>query len=313
MKTTSLKKQSITIMLISCALVLLGRFYQFFFFGSPFRTILWDESLLTGLVLNFYDSWNAYATDPIINYRIEVLSKIAAIIFLLTSIVVLFWYKISSIVIKKSLIWMSFVFLVFMAISMFKDKIYAWLPVFELSIQLSPLVLLTFWNNIEKLNVRFLTRFLKTAIALTFIPHGLFAMGVFPVPGHFTDMTISILGVTENEAKLFLWIVGFIDVVGSILIFIPHKISKIILYYFVFWGLITAFARVYSGFVPGLAGMTLHNSLFLTIYRLPHGLIPLATLYLLNIKQLKIIKNEKLQPHDFGLRFPLGKPTESEQ
>jgi hypothetical protein len=196
---------------------------------------------------------------------------------------------------------------------MFKEKNYAWLPVFELSIQISPLILLTFWDNFEKLNTSFLVNFLKVAIALTFIPHGLFAMGVFPVPGHFVDMTISILKITEDNARIFLWVVGFLDVVGSILIFVSFRFSKIILYYFVFWGLVTALARIYVGFIPQLAGMTIHNSLFLTIYRLPHGLVPLATLYLIQINHLKLIKNEKPQLSNFGLRFPFGKRAESQQ
>ncbi|WP_299365775.1 hypothetical protein [Winogradskyella sp.] len=310
---TLLQKQSIKIILISCALVLFGRFYQFYFFGSPYRAFLWDESLLTPIVLYFYDSWNAYATDPTINYRIELLTKIVAVIFLITSFIALFWFKVSSMIIKKSLIWISFVFLIFMALSMFKEKNYSWLPVFELSIQLSPIVLLAFWKNIEKLSISFLTNFLKIAIALTFIPHGLFAMGILPVPGHFIDMTISILKISEDEARIFLWVVGFIDVLGSILIFIPHRMVKFILYYFAFWGFVTAFARVYVGFIPELAGMTLHNSLFLTIYRLPHGLIPLATLYLIRTNKLTVTKNEKPKLFNFGFRFPSGKHTESRQ
>jgi hypothetical protein len=278
-----LKSIGIKIILISCALVLFGRFYQFFFFGSPYRAFLWDESLLSPLVTKFYDSWNAYAIDPVINHRIELLTKIVAVVFLITSIISLFWFRIKSMRLKKSFVWMSFIFFLFMALSMFKEKNYAWLPVFELSIQLCPLLLLTFWDNFEKLNTSFLVNFLKVAIALTFIPHGLFAMGVFPVPGHFVDMTISILKITEDNARIFLWVVGCLDVVGSILIFVSFRFSKIILYYFVFWGLVTAFARIYVGFIPELAGMTIHNSLFLTIYRLPHGLVPLATLYLIQI------------------------------
>lgn len=312
-RNLKLKNKGTVIILISCALVLFGRFYQFFFFGSPYRAFLWDESLLTGLVLNFYQSWNDYATDPTINYRIELLTKIVAIIFLITSTISLFWLKIKSLFIKKSFAWMSLIFIFFMAISMFKEKNYAWLPVFELSIQISPLILLTFWNNFEKLSTSFLINFLKVAIALTFIPHGLFAMGVFPVPGHFLDMTISILNVSEGQARTFLWVVGFLDVVGSILIFVSFRLSKITLYYFVFWGLVTASARIYAGFIPELATMTIHNSLFLTIYRLPHGLIPLATLYLMQHNYIKATKNEKPQLFNSGLRFTFNKRAESQQ
>lgn len=56
--------------------VFLGRAYQLYFFGAPFRAILWDESLLTPIVegLSNY-SWQEYATSSRVNIWIDGFTK----------------------------------------------------------------------------------------------------------------------------------------------------------------------------------------------------------------------------------------------
>ena len=302
-------KNPLQIIQISVFLVLFGRAYQFFFFGAPFRELLWDESLLTPVVLLFFDSWNAYATSANVNFYIEQFTKFVAVLFLATSVLVLFWYKLRLYYLKKIMMGLSFSFLVLMAVCMIKEKNYSFMPVFELAIQIAPIVLFTFYKNITALKFDFLILYFKIAIALTFIPHGLFALGIFPVPGYFIDMTISILKISETGARFFLWTVGLLDILGSVLIFTSPRISKITLAYFTFWGLVTAIARVYSNFIPELAAMSLHNSFYLTIYRLPHGLLPLATYFYIKLNQTNNNEHETVKTSILNWRLPHFKRT----
>ena len=272
-------KLSIRHIIQLCAfLVLLGRAYQFYFFGAPFRSILWDESLLSPIVEGIFGTpWNDYATSPAVNSWIGVFTKFSAGILFLASIISLFWGKISFLKLKKTILFLAVIILFFLYACMVKDKNYDLLQLFEQSIQMaSPLLLLTFrkesfWKSVH------LDFWLKIAFALTFIPHGLFAMGIPYAPGNFIDMTITILGVSETTARQFLFIVGFIDIVASFALFVPGLI-RYSLIYMVIWGILTAFARIVAGFDSEFLLSSMNNHIYLTVYRLPHGLLPLGSL-----------------------------------
>jgi hypothetical protein len=181
-----------------------------------------------------------------------------------------------------------------MGICMVKSKNYDILQLFELSIQLIVPLVIFFNSSLKNMDVSKISKWLKIAVALTFIPHGLFAMGIFYVPGHFIDMTIKILGVNETQATQLLWIVGVLDIIGSIFIFIP-KLARLTLVYVMIWGFLTAVARLVSGFNPDFLWSSLHNSIYLTLYRLPHALVPLIIYLLLPktyILTLKLLTNE---------------------
>ena len=121
--------------------------------------------------------------------------------------------------------------------------------------------------------------FLKIAIALTFTCHGLYAAGYYPRPGQFVDMTINILHTSEKNAILFLNIAGLLDFAISILIFIP-KFSRMALIYAVVWGGLTALARLVANFYWENLEHTFGFWFWEMLYRAPHALIPLLTLYL---------------------------------
>ena len=148
---------------------------------------------------------------------------------------------------------------------------------FELFIQFAAPLILFLNLKLELIESNKVINGLKIAIACTFIAHGLFAMGLIYLPGYFVDMTIQILGVNEPQATRFLFVVGLLDIVMSILIFIP-KISKYALVYMMIWGFATAFARFAAGFNQNFLSMSFHNNTFLVIYRLSHGLLPLLVL-----------------------------------
>ncbi|WP_179007290.1 hypothetical protein [Winogradskyella forsetii] len=273
------KPKIISLVKLCAFTVFIGRAYQLYFFGGPYRAILWDESLLTPVVEGVFNyTWFEYATSSTVNSWIEAWTKLNSIIFFIAAIVCLFWNQIKYIRVKRFFVGLGLWLLFLLAICMVKDRNYDVLQLFEMSIQLTAPFLL--WKNI-KMNPqnKNLIVGLKLAIALTFIPHGLLAMG-FPFrPGYFIDMTIMILGVNETQATQFLFVVGFLDVLMALLAFVP-KLSKYVLWYMMVWGFATAFARLVSGFNMDFISSTIHGSAYLTIYRLAHGILPLIVLLL---------------------------------
>ena len=93
-------------------------------------------------------------------------------------------------------------------------------------------------------------------------------------------MTLNILPIDEAQAHIFLRIAGILDFVVAILLFIP-KTVKPALWYSVIWGSLTALARVVANFSIEFPMDTFGFWLWETIFRLPHGLIPLVTLWIL--------------------------------
>ncbi|WP_179344965.1 hypothetical protein [Winogradskyella ursingii] len=283
-----MKKINLISLIKICAFtVFLGRAYQFYFFGAPFRAILWDESLLTPIVEGLSDyTWYDYATSESVNTWIDGFTRFCGIILFLGAITSLFWDNLKYHLFKKIILVLSLLILVILGICMVKDSNYDILKLFELSMQFAaPIILLLYGSNMNSKKVLLI---LKITTALTFIPHGLFAMGLIYLPGHFVDMTILIFGVNEAQATSFLFIVGLLDVICSFLIFIPG-ISKYVLIYMVFWGFATAFARVFAGFNQNFLWSSLHNNAYLTVYRLAHGFVPLIALLLEhNAKKEKI-------------------------
>jgi hypothetical protein len=275
-------KQFPSKLLMLCAfLVFIARAYQFYFFGAPFRAIFWDESLLSPIVEGIFNyTWYDYASSQTTNMWIEKFTKGCSVLFLISGCLSLFWQNIKWIRFKKVILGTSIFFLVFLGICMVKDKNYDILQFFELSIQIIVPLILYLNPDLSKVNSRALMLWLKTSIVLTFVPHGLFAMGLIYVPGHFIDMTIKIIGLTETQSILFLYIVGFLDLLISVLIFFP-KVAKYAVGYAITWGFLTAFARLASGFNAHFFWPSIHNYTYLVVYRLPHGLIPLIVYLLL--------------------------------
>jgi hypothetical protein len=133
---------------------------------------------------------------------------------------------------------------------------------------------------------RFQTLF-KFVVAMTFLGHGLFAVGFHPVPGPFIDMVISVFHVSESWARNFLLFMGVIDIFVCVLIFIPD-FDIMVLSFASFWGLTTAMARIVAHINIDLAAMTLNQWVMEVLTRLPHGLLPLAMLIYLKNKKSRI-------------------------
>jgi len=126
--------------------------------------------------------------------------------------------------------------------------------------------------------------FFSPDISLMFVGHGMFAVGIHQVPGPFVDMGIMVFGMSEANARLFLIFAGSLDFLASLLLFIPRT-ELYALAFAICWGSITAFARIIANFDIHLAAFSSHQWVMETVYRLPHGLIPLAIFLYLKSKR----------------------------
>ena len=269
-------KHWFTILRLSIFFVFIGRAYQFIFFSTPFKALLTPP-----FIENFVDQ--TWLERVEVDYAIHLFTTFCGFLFLLAAITALAWQKIRLDRLKRSIIYIGTGIMILLALATAKEKDYAVLQILELCIQLSAPVALLLVKQVNQTDLAKIKLTLKAAISATFMAHGLFALGIIYYPANFVDMTTGILSLTESQAKVFLTTAGILDVITAALLYFPKTI-KIALSYALIWGLITALARVVYGFNADLIGASIHDSLYGTIYRLPHGLT--AGIILLILLQL---------------------------
>lgn len=289
-------KQHISFIIkLSAFLVFFGRAWQHVFWDAPYRSFFWDESLLSPIIENLLGiPWQEYVTHSNTDRFIQNIILCNGILYLLAAII-------SLLINYKTFRWAKFpiflggISLLLLTILMTKEKFYHTAMFFEHSIQFGIPFVLLYWFQKHR-NISKLKTFIKILIACTFVSHGLYAFGVYPVPGKFVDMVIQIFGCTEQNALIFLYIAGILDFVVAILIFIP-QIEKYGLWYTIIWGLLTACARIVANFQIDFVVQSIHQNWFQTLFRLPHGLVPLISLFLIhhldNKPDDKTLRNNK--------------------
>lgn len=129
------------------------------------------------------------------------------------------------------------------------------------------------------------------SIACTFIGHGLYALGWgVPQNNEFLNMTMRLLSVERNGALVFLHLVGVLDFLAPILLWAP-KLRIPAAAYLSLWGFLTAFARIASHWTPAENYYGMHPWVAETIVRLPHGLVPMALVFLFIMKDSFLLKS----------------------
>ncbi|MBF04900.1 MAG: hypothetical protein CMP76_16585 [Flavobacterium sp.] len=272
-----MNSKSIFVLKLSVFTIFIARAYQHFFWDVPYRAILWYENLMRPILSWFGIDWEEFVSNTETDTKIQWIIKGIGILYFITSILVLAYNQNSKkwikVVITIITIWQFLVVFLFTKESFFQIGQY-----FEHSLQLGmPVLLLYTYSKSFSLSKALV--FLKVLVGLTFLCHGLYALGFYPVPGNFIDMTISIVGLTEEQARSFLWVAGIIDVFILPLLFLK-KIAKATAIYAVFWGFLTAFARITANFSADFPLETLHQYGFETVVRLCHGLGPLLIIFL---------------------------------
>lgn len=276
-----MKPKTILLIQLLTFSVFLGRAYQFIFFDIPFRSLFWDERLMTPIVQRFGLSWNDYITNLKIAQNQELIIQIIGIFLLFFAIAALFshYHKkwLNRLFISGSVILFG------LSLLYWKEHFYYIGQLIEYAIQCStPIFLVLFlkYQAIDKIPKLFIFS-LKLVIALTFIGHGLYAFGVYPIPGNFVQMCLDVFLLDDFQAKVFLKTAGILDFLAVALLFIP-KTAKIGIWYCIIWGFLTAFARIVANFDFNIPFISLHQWLWETVVRLPHGGLPL---FLLNLNR----------------------------
>ena len=127
---------------------------------------------------------------------------------------------------------------------------------------------------------KFLYNILAVFTTLCFFGHGLYAIGYYPQPGFFVDMTINVFGLSESASRLFLKVAGYLDMLICIGIWIP-RIRKPVLYYAAIWGGITALARIVGNFNPDYWLYSLNSWWFHAVYRIVHCIGPVIMIVII--------------------------------
>lgn len=270
------KERLVDLLLLSCLCLFVGRAFQHLFQDIPLRTLLWDQSLMEPFV-NFALNlrWEEYASDPKWDSVIQLIIKVMGICYLLCAAVCISIYFRAK-KYAKLLIYGSF-FLILLSFIYFIDKFFRTGELLEYTAQwMSPLIL--YMLAVKDARIHALARYMRVAVALTFAGHGLYAIGFYPVPGHFVDMIIMALQVQESTALLILQWAGWIDLIIAFLILTPLVYGYVALYAFA-WGILTAMARVWSNYDPTLPFGSLYQWLPETLVRLPNAMMPLAIYY----------------------------------
>jgi len=258
---------------LSTAAVFFGRAYQHLFWDAPFRTLLWDEQIMSGIV-QFFSSltWEAYINSLVIDDGINQIIRGFGWFYIVCGIISLGMKWMPRIL--QRLVLLGGVGLILLALLLWKEKFYSLGQFFEYSLQFS--LPFFFYYSIQRVELgpRFIF-WLKIAAAITFICHGLYAIGYYPQPGTFMEMTVEIMGCSDHTASSFLKLMGILDFVVASLIFLP-KFARLALLYMVVWGFLTALARIWTNFDFGNIGEHLHQTGFAFLFRAGHFLIPLG-------------------------------------
>lgn len=255
--------------------VFFGRAYQHLFWDAPFRSLLWSEEWMSWLVEGVLNTpWSEYVRSPQTDTNVQSFIAVHGVLYLLAALVALFIKRVPRLL--HYLLLLGAGGLALLAFMYMKEKFFHFGQFFEYSLQVgSPLFLFYLVRKPHLPNKRFIF-IVKCAIAITFVCHGLYAINYYPRPGNFTQMTMSILNISEPTAYQFLTIAGVMDFIVAIGIFLPKRWAAPFLLYTIVWGFGTSIARVWANFYPDFFVEVLHQWSWETIMRFPHFLIPFA-------------------------------------
>lgn len=288
---TQLKNQLVNILKISCFALFAGRAWQHLIWDIPLRSLLWDQQMMEGIITSLtHMTWFEYATSSIQDQMIQAIKIGFGVFYLIAAV--------STIFIHTDRKWTGWVmilsssFLTFLALLYCKEKFYHLGQFFEYSCQIfTPIGLyLLVFRNIPAARLLVITNIM---IALTFTCHGFYALGVYPQPGHFVDMTIRGFLVNENTARSLLKVFGVLDIILSITIFIPLT-ARVSVTYAVIWGGLTALARIVTNFYWDFPMESLNQWMPEFLFRVPHALIPLVALMIVTQIHSSTSKNIQL-------------------
>lgn len=296
------RPSTISLLLLLAALaVVIGKGLQGLLHEFPLRALLWDESSFTGIANWLGYEWSEWVSSAEVNQLIVVIIRCMGGSFLLGGVLLcipsLRYTKLNF----ASLAWHS-ALLTGLLLLATKENFWRFGYFIEHALLVgTPLLLLAHLRGKTVYSLLPVMRFLT---ALTFIGHGLYAAGYYPVPFHFALMTMEGLGgiylnftgaeLTEAGAMFFLSVVGWLDFAAALLLLFPwHKVGfsvtanrlilSVALSWIIPWATLTTAARWWSN-----SGFSSLEQLVTfwgpeVLIRLPHIFIPVLVWRLIRV------------------------------
>ena len=260
---------------VIASLTLLARGWLTFRWDHPVRGLLWDENLLSQFLEQVWNiDWATYhaGSDHWITFGIQGLGTFWMLAAILPWLIdTRFHLAASRILLLASLSLVADSGIrcmeAFYGIGMF----------IEHALQcVAPLAVVLYARDDESRRGH---NILRIAAALTFVGHGLYAVGFHPVPVHFLNMTMDLLRCSDATALQFLLVVGILDFVVAALVLLPAlRVQQAGLAYMVLWGGATALARVLTYYDPSVDLYGLDPGIAQTLVRTAHWALPLFML-----------------------------------
>lgn len=256
---------------------LAGRGWLTYRFDSKIRAFFWDEELMTPILEGWFSIDWEYHHAHSYQWIDPTIKGIG--IFLLACSIVPFLVKLPKCRWLLALLFPATLVLMVENYAIYYDTHETFGMLVEHSLQaVAPIALVWFYLSREKLQWWAYT--ISVAAALTFIGHGLYAVGYYPVPAHYQTMTMELLALSEVGAKSFLVLMGYLDFAAAAAIFIPC-IRRLGLIYMILWGGCTALARLLTMFEPAQQWYGLDEAVGETLVRTSHWALPLVLFALL--------------------------------
>lgn len=279
---------------IGAILMLLGRAYEYIRWGGPYRDMFYHPQGFGGWYAELIDRpLGEIYSDHFYEGLLENISDGVGLLFILSAIFIGFYEKLRR---HVWFLWLSSFFLLLHYYGLLYHKNLVQYGIFfEHAAQFAiPWCFIFFVDGKQKRAIWWGV----IASSITYFSHGLYAIGYYPQPGHFADMMITGLGMTEDVARHSLVWIGYLDILFALLVLVtPFAYSKkgfrfvltINIWYAIIWGGLTAIARLYTSYTPGMTVHWLDQHFFEMLVRLPHFILPLAValFYELNFKKLK--------------------------
>ncbi|MEM7574370.1 MAG: hypothetical protein AAF433_15810 [Bacteroidota bacterium] len=253
------------------ALLFLAGIWQACFFDLPLRNLLWNEALLSGPLGVLGVDWGDWVAGQGINATIIYLQYGFALLYTL-GLAAIIWPALPA---RNSWILIAALGNAALFLLDWPDHFYQWGYLFEIALRLgTPFIC---WLLLRGKDFTQLHTVVRWLIALTFIGHGLYALGFYPRPAAFVNWTSAGLSLSENTAIQLLNLVGILDLITAIWLIIPlRKMWQLALYWIIPWAILTTLARYWANASFTDFSYLLYRWTPEVLERMPHVLLPLA-------------------------------------
>lgn len=291
-----LQRRALELIWVATSLSMLGRGWLHFSKGSPYWNLFWSEELLSPWLSLLGVEWSSYVESTEVEAGLNVLSMSLGVLYLSLSVVIAYASVAllrsgeapsSTPLLRRSLRLLLGLQVVYVASYWLGRSLYLpiWLEQSTL-IALPWLCLSTGLQRGERAAVTssealYLARapitVTRVAISCTFIGHGAFALGLYPVPDDYLVMVMRTFECSQQRAQALLWWAGALDVLTALAVWTPRRYLRVrwaALTYMLIWGGVTACARVVGHWGQGSFTDTVWYWLPELMLRVPHALIP---------------------------------------